>query len=328
MSKNKQPSVSAVSGGQELSKVKKGKKTKPKIHNNLVKEYLKRPEIFADFVSGIFNDKMIITPDMLSDADTTYEMNDEIVEDNTRICITKELIRDVAKNVTDKKGNQCLICIEDQSRYDKNMPIRVSMYDSLSLNSLAAKKFIPTLTLVCNWDKKPFPNPTTLSSLVSSPFIKVFGEYMLKLLLAVFNVVEYIYNQEKYSFRTELRTVFAYVSGALNELTMEEIIEKCPWLVGEKVSKQGARIVFQYMHIDIEVEELDEEENDMVSIYQQKINEEKEKSRIEGCIDNTYELALSLSKRYNCSFESVLDEFRATPEVRKICMERYRNSIG
>ena len=62
----------------------------------------------------------------------------------------------------------------------------------------------------------------------------------------------------------------------------------------------------------------------MVSIYQQKINEEKEKSRI----DNTYELALSLSKRYNCSFESVLDEFRATPEVRKICMERYRNSIG
>ena len=182
MSKNKQPSVPLVRSGRESSKVKKGKKSKPKIHNNLVKEYLKRPEIFADFVSGIFNDKMIITPDMLSDADTTYEMNDEIVEGNTRICITKELIRDVAKNVTDKKGNQCLVCIEDQSRYDKNMPIRVSMYDSLSLNSLASKKFIPTLTLVCNWDKKPFPNPTTLSSLVNSPFLKVFGEYMLKLL--------------------------------------------------------------------------------------------------------------------------------------------------
>ena len=189
MSKNKQPSVPLVRSGQESSKVKKGKKSKPKIHNNLVKDYLKRPEIFADFVSGIFNDKMIITPDMLSDADTTYEMNDEIVEGNTRICITKELIRDVAKNVTDKNGNQCLVCIEDQSRYDKNMPIRVSMYDSLSLNSLASKKFIPTLTLVCNWDKKPFPNPTTLSSLVNSPFLKVFGEYMLKLLLAVFNVV-------------------------------------------------------------------------------------------------------------------------------------------
>ena len=66
----------------------------------------------------------------------------------------------------------------------------------------------------------------------------------------------------------------------------------------------------------------------MVSIYQQKINEEKEKSRIEGCIDNTYELALSLSKLYNRTFESMLDDFKVTPEVRKICMERYRKSIG
>ena len=66
----------------------------------------------------------------------------------------------------------------------------------------------------------------------------------------------------------------------------------------------------------------------MVSIYQQKINEEKEKSRIEGCIDNTYELALSLSNLYNRTFESMLDDFKVTPEVRKICMERYRKSIG
>ena len=66
------------------------------------------------------------------------------------------------------------------------------------------------------------------------------------------------------------------------------------------------------------------EDKTMVSIYQQKINEEKEKSRI----DKTYELALSLSKLYNRTFESMLDDFKVTPEVRKICMERYRKSIG
>ncbi|MGN0840995.1 MAG: hypothetical protein ACI4NB_09215 [Candidatus Ornithospirochaeta sp.] len=113
---------------------------------------------------------------------------------------------------------------------------------------------------------------------------------------------------------------------------MEEIIEKCPWIVGEKVSKQGARIVFQYMYIDIEVEELDEEENDMVSIYQQKINDEKEKARVdalaEGRLNNTYELALSLSKLYNRTFESMLDDFKVTPEVKKICMERYSKVVG
>ena len=66
------------------------------------------------------------------------------------------------------------------------------------------------------------------------------------------------------------------------------------------------------------------EDKTMVSIYQQKINEEKEKSRI----DKTYELAVSLSKLYNRTFESMLDDFKVTPEVRKICMERYTKSIG
>ena len=196
---------------------------------------------------------------------------------------------------------------------------------------MGRKEFIPTVTLVCNWDKKAYPNPMTLSSLINSPFSKVFGEYMLELALAVFNVVEYINNQEKYSFETELRTVFAYVSGTLNRMTIEEIIEKCPWIVGKKVSKLGARIVFQYIQIDIDIEEL-EEENDMASIYQERINEEKEKSRTaalaEGSIEKTYQLALSLSKLYNRSFESMLDDFKATPEEREICMDRYRKNVG
>ena len=70
----------------------------------------------------------------------------------------------------------------------------------------------------------------------------------------------------------------------------------------------------------------------MVSIYQQKINDEKEKARVdalaEGRLNNTYELALSLSKLYNRTFESMLDDFKVTPEVRKICMERYSKVVG
>ena len=66
----------------------------------------------------------------------------------------------------------------------------------------------------------------------------------------------------------------------------------------------------------------------MVSIYQQKINDEKEKARVEGSVNSTYELALSLSKLYNRTFESMLDDFKATPEVRKICMERYSKVVG
>ncbi|MCI7606349.1 MAG: hypothetical protein MSS69_06280, partial [Spirochaetales bacterium] len=190
MSKNNQPSVSTYYGGQTVSIVGKGKKSKPKIHNNLIKEYFRINEIFADFISGFFNSD--IDSDMIIESDTTIEMNDVIVEGNTRICITKELIRDVAKKVSDKNGNQCLICIEDQSRYDKNMPVRVAMYDSLTLNSLIKKKYIPTVTVACNWDKRKLPNPMFLSSIGNSPYLNQFGASMLQLALAVFNVVEYI----------------------------------------------------------------------------------------------------------------------------------------
>ena len=66
----------------------------------------------------------------------------------------------------------------------------------------------------------------------------------------------------------------------------------------------------------------------MVSIYQQKINDEKEKARVEGSVNSTYELALSLSNLYNRTFESMLDDFKVTPEVKKICMERYSKVVG
>ncbi|MGN0831985.1 MAG: hypothetical protein ACI4NI_11940 [Candidatus Ornithospirochaeta sp.] len=53
----------------------------------------------------------------------------------------------------------------------------------------------------------------------------------------------------------------------------------------------------------------------------------RKKARTEGSLNKTFELVFTLSKLYNCTFESMLDDFKVTPEVRKICMERYRKSI-
>ena len=343
MSKNKQPSVSTKVSGQVKSKVEKGKKGKPKIHNNLVKDYFRSNPIYADLVSGFFN--VEIDPDSISDCDTTLEMNDEIIKDNTRFFISKELIRDIAKMIKDNKGNKCQICVEDQTRYDKHMPIRVLMYDSMAYYSMIEKnEYIPTFTLVCNWDKRKYPENLPLSSLFKSPFSNAFDASMIKLNLAVFNVVDYIYNQDKYSFKSELRYVFAYVSGALNNMSIEEIKERCPWIKGQKISKLGLSIINLYMKIDVDIDGLEEEENDMASIYQEKINEESAKARVkglnegravgraegmaEGGIEKTYEIALTLSKLYKRSFESMLDDFNATPEVREICMEKYRKNVG
>ncbi|MDD6840193.1 MAG: hypothetical protein PUD65_02630 [Spirochaetales bacterium] len=163
MSKNKQPSVSTVSGGQELSNVEKEKK--PKIHNNLVKEYLRQPEMFADFVNGVSEGKLNITTEMLSSVDTTLVVSDLSMEDGVKTIITKELFRDVAKKVTEGDGSKYQISIEDQSHYDENMGLRVLLYDSLSLSSLKHSEFIPNVIIVCNWDKKAYKNPIDISEL-------------------------------------------------------------------------------------------------------------------------------------------------------------------
>ena len=44
-------------------------------------------------------------------------------------------------------------------------------------------------------------------------------------------------------------------------------------------------------------------------------------------METTFKLALTLSKEYNRSFESMLDDFNATPDEIEICMERYKKMI-
>ena len=326
MSKNKQPSLSTKKSGQKQPSVDKGKKNKPKIHNNEIKEYFRIDEIFADFIEGVTDEEIHITPIMLSEADTTLEMNDEIDNGKTRVCVTKELIRDVAKIVTDKDGNQCYIGIEDQSSFDKDMAVRAVMYDAMTLNSMN-DHYIPTMTVVCNWSKKEISNPLHLSSIFSSSFAKRFGNRIMQLALTVFNVKDYIYNRDKYGFKTELKAVFAYVSGALNKMSIEEIHERCPWIGAQKISKLGLMIINLYMKLDINFDELDEEENYM-TIYQEAVNNAAKAAAKAAKTEQTFELAISLSKKYNRSFESMLDDFDVSPEDREICMEKYRKMVG
>ena len=114
MSKNKQPSVPSKIIGHEVSTVEKEKK--PKIHNNLVKEYFRKPEIFADFVNGVSRGRLNITPEMIGEVDTTLLVSDLSFEDGVKTIITKELFRDCAKKVTENDGSQYQVSIEDQSK--------------------------------------------------------------------------------------------------------------------------------------------------------------------------------------------------------------------
>ena len=147
---------------------------------------------------------------------------------------------------------------------------------------------------------------------------------MIKLVYLVFDVINYIHNKDKYVFKSELETVFTFISCALNDMGMDEIEAAFPGIKDKELSKEAFMIVNLYIGIDINYNELSKEGNNVMTIYQEAIIRAAEKTKTE----NTFNLALTLSKKYNRSFESILDDFEVAPEERTKCMERYRNNVG
>ena len=106
------------------------------------------------------------------------------------------------------------------------------------------------------------------------------------------------------------------------------------------MSKEAFLIVNLYIGLDINYNELSKEGNNVMTIYQEAIIRAAEKAAEEAAekaaekaaeqtkTENTFELALTLSKKYNRSFESILDDFEVDPEERTKCMEKYRNNVG
>ena len=149
----------------------------------------------------------------------------------------------------------------------------------------------------------------------------------------------------------------SFISGALNDLSMEEIEKRCPEIKDKRVSKLAFMIINLYMKLDINYNELDEEENNMVSIYQEAINraaaeaaekaeakvraemaEATAKAKAEAAeatdkaakagMEKLYSIALNLSKKYDRSFESALDDCTDSSSEKEICMEKYKKMIG
>lgn len=84
----------------------------------------------------------------------------------------------------------------------------------------------------------------------------------------------------------------------------------------------------------------------MVSIYQEAINRaaaeaaEKAEAKVraemaeaadkaaKAGIERLFNIALNLSKKYDRSFESALDDCTDSPSEKEICMEKYKKMIG
>lgn len=113
------------------------------ITEKLLEDY---EDVFADIVNVLlFNGQEIVLPEALTDAtpNSQYKADDTLLHEQER---------DVSKLWKDKKINIALYGIENQTKSEKNMPLRILGYDGASYRSQLLKdasgELYPVVTIV------------------------------------------------------------------------------------------------------------------------------------------------------------------------------------
>ena len=126
-------------------------------------------DVFADIVNGLlFSGEQVLTEQSLTDAQpfSMYK------EDGSKL---HEQERDVAKYWVDQKGERvnvriAMLGIENQTRYDRDMPLRVIGYDGAAYRAeLGTPDRYPVVTLVLYFGDEPWGNKRAIFDVVKIP---------------------------------------------------------------------------------------------------------------------------------------------------------------
>lgn len=193
----------------------------------ILKDHLKKKEIFADIVNNILYDgKQVLDPDSLenydTDMSTLFNTTHPFSINRNRDIITKANIN----------GIYMLIAIENQSTIDPLMPLRVLMYDALSyhqqyrqfqslkrFNSKLSFELLPVHTIVIYYGEGDWTGPKSLLEMMNIPEnIKKFLNNWIIHIVDVKNLSYHKFrDKENYDFFKYLQRLYKW-NGNLESL--------------------------------------------------------------------------------------------------------------
>lgn len=160
-------------------------------------------DVFADIVNVLlFNGQEIVLPEALTDATS----NSQYKADDT---LLHEQERDVSKLWKDKKINIALYGIENQTKSEKIMPLRILGYDGASYRSQLLKdasgELYPVVTIVLyfGWEKH-WNHPKNLKSVVNIP--PELDKYVNDYTIHVFEIA-WLNDEQVQMFKSDFRIV-------------------------------------------------------------------------------------------------------------------------
>ena len=160
-------------------------------------------DVFADILNVLlFNGKQIIHPESLKETKTKsqYKASDANLH---------EIERDVAKLWEEGNVSFALCGIENQTKAEKGMPLRIINYDGASYRSQLLKKegstkYYPVLTIILYFGKAHWNQPKTLKEVLDIP--PELEEYINDYKIHVFEIA-WLTDEQVAMFQSDFRVV-------------------------------------------------------------------------------------------------------------------------
>ena len=156
-----------------------------KSKDEALKNYMSNNTIFSDIVNFyLYNGKKVIKESDLHELDTTFVNTNEDIFEKSRDLFKEVVIK------SDKNNTYILLGIENQTKIDKHMILRVLLYDSLAYrkqfkneNKNAIIK--PVITIVIYYGKKKWNAPKSIHEIfknIDNYILKYIPNYHLNLI--------------------------------------------------------------------------------------------------------------------------------------------------
>ena len=315
----------------------------------LAKEYLKRPDIFADvFNQFLYHGKQVIAPENLVEVDTAeiavpYGMDD--------VPVPEQRYRDVSKlltAMTDGRAAYCILAVENEGKIHYAVPVKNSLYDVLQLAhqvTMAAAshrktktegkspsgerylsgfwkedRLLPVVTVVVYFGAEEWDGPLSLREMYaecSKEILRYAMDYRVNLITP-----NGLSDSEIDAFQSNMREIMRYIKYSKDKAALQKVVSGQQRF--KNVERSAAELINVATGSNMRIAE-GKESIDMCIAIQEIREEGKIEGKIEGRIEGAIMFARELGIPREQVKSSLMAKFEKNEEEVDKLMEVYWN---
>ena len=251
---------------------------------------------FADLFNHLLFHEELIDPKHLSPLDS------DSVFLHSQTGSSKEKIRDILKQAnikTDRKCTYVCLGIENQSSVDRNMPVRVMLYDALSYdgqitrskanpekrNNAVKTGLRPVITLVIYWGSRRWNAPRSIKDMIDPDIPDALKTYISDYPIHLISPQD-LSDDSLRQLKTDISIVFEILKYSNNRNKMRKYIQDERF---SSIPYDIAQSINILADMDLKIEKDDKGKTDMCEGLKQLLKEERAEGLAKGKVEGKAE---------------------------------------